>query len=54
MDPYKVFGVRKDQINNLGDLEKVRIKAKEMWKKYESRGKKYDAKKLMQVRMLFF
>ena len=45
---YKMFGVRRDQVNNQGDLEKIRIQAKQMWKKHNSRGQKFEASKVLE------
>jgi len=49
MDPYKVLGVPASQVKHPSDIDKVRQRAKKLYKRYASEKNKFQAKKVMEA-----
>jgi len=49
MDPYKVLGISVEQVKHDSDLDKVRARAKTLYKRHSKAGKKFDAKKVLEA-----
>jgi len=49
MDPYKILGVPASQVKHPSDLDKVRQRAKKLYKRYASEKNKFQAKKVMEA-----
>jgi len=49
MDPYKVLGISAKQVKHTSDLDKVRHRAKTLFKRHSNEGKKFDAKKILEA-----
>eukprot|EP00930_Biecheleria_cincta_P025950 TRINITY_DN18388_c0_g1_i1.p1 TRINITY_DN18388_c0_g1~~TRINITY_DN18388_c0_g1_i1.p1 ORF type:complete len:571 (-),score=142.74 TRINITY_DN18388_c0_g1_i1:98-1810(-) len=49
MDPYKTLGISASQVKVDSDIQKVRQKAKQLYKRYAAEGEKWKAKKVMEA-----
>jgi len=49
MDPYKLLGISSSQVKHDSDLEKVRQRAKTLFKRHTTAGSKFDAKKVLEA-----
>lgn len=49
MDPYKVLGVSAHKIKGPADLQPVRRRAKQLFRRYAKDKKKFDAKKVLEA-----
>jgi len=49
MDPYKLLGISPNQVKQPSDVDKVRHRAKTLFKRLKSEGKKFDAKKVLEA-----
>ncbi|CAJ1362394.1 unnamed protein product [Effrenium voratum] len=49
MDPYKVLGIPQSQVKHPSDLDKVRQRAKKLYKRYAGEQNKFQMKKVMEA-----
>lgn len=49
MDPYKVLGISANQVKHQSDVDKVRHRAKKLFKRFSSEKKKFEAKKVLEA-----
>ena len=49
MDPFKILGVANREIKGPSDVEKLRRRAKKLFKRYASEKKKFEAKKVLEA-----
>ncbi|OLQ10451.1 hypothetical protein AK812_SmicGene5849 [Symbiodinium microadriaticum] len=49
MDPYKVLGVPASQVKHPSDIDKVRQRAKKLYKRFAAEKNKFQAKKVMEA-----